>query len=136
VSPVRLREATAAEPAAAPAAAAEASATGPSESAPGPSVPTVAAAAVGAGAVGVAAGAAAPAAPTTPKPAATGETAVASVGTVVDWVEPVGEWPASPPPPNNVYRVQLDFNPSMEDELGLRTGALVRRSQQQQARQQ
>jgi hypothetical protein len=31
-----------------------------------------------------------------------------------------------PPPPNNVHRVQLDFNPSMEDELGLRSGSLVR----------
>jgi hypothetical protein len=28
--------------------------------------------------------------------------------------------------PNNVHRVQLDFNPSMEDELGLRSGSLVR----------
>lgn len=28
--------------------------------------------------------------------------------------------------PNNVHRVQMDFNPSMEDELGLRTGSLVR----------
>lgn len=28
--------------------------------------------------------------------------------------------------PLNVYRVQMDFNPSMEDELALRTGSLVR----------
>ncbi|OAL75055.1 hypothetical protein A7D00_0653 [Trichophyton violaceum] len=35
--------------------------------------------------------------------------------------------PAGPPPgPNNVYRVQLDFNPSMDDELPLRAGQLVR----------
>lgn len=30
------------------------------------------------------------------------------------------------PPPSNVYRVQLDFNPSMDDELGLQAGQLVR----------
>lgn len=30
------------------------------------------------------------------------------------------------PPPNNVHRIQLDFKPSMEDELGLRAGQLVR----------
>lgn len=33
---------------------------------------------------------------------------------------------ASGPGPSNVYRVQMDFNPSMEDELALRTGSLVR----------
>jgi len=34
----------------------------------------------------------------------------------------------SPPPPpvDNVYRVQLDFKPSMEDELEIRAGQLVR----------
>lgn len=33
-----------------------------------------------------------------------------------------------PPPrgPNNVHRVQLDFKPSMDDELELRSGQLVR----------
>ena len=31
-----------------------------------------------------------------------------------------------PRQPNNVHRVQLDFKPSMEDELELRSGALVR----------
>lgn len=30
------------------------------------------------------------------------------------------------PPPNNIHRVQLDFSPSMDDELGLRSGSLVR----------
>lgn len=30
------------------------------------------------------------------------------------------------PGPNNVHRVQMDFNPSAEDELELRSGALVR----------
>ncbi|KAJ5161675.1 hypothetical protein N7492_007067 [Penicillium capsulatum] len=30
------------------------------------------------------------------------------------------------PGPMNVYRVQMDFNPSMDDELALRTGSLVR----------
>ena len=40
--------------------------------------------------------------------------------------------PASPasfangPPPSNVHRVQMDFKPSMDDELGLRAGQLVR----------
>ncbi|KAL8908709.1 MAG: hypothetical protein Q9207_000677 [Kuettlingeria erythrocarpa] len=33
---------------------------------------------------------------------------------------------ANGPPPSNVHRVQLDFKPSMEDELGLRAGQLVR----------
>jgi hypothetical protein len=30
------------------------------------------------------------------------------------------------PPANNVHRVQLDFKPSMNDELELRAGQLVR----------
>lgn len=33
---------------------------------------------------------------------------------------------ANGPPPSNVHRIQLDFKPSMEDELGLRAGSLVR----------
>ena len=33
---------------------------------------------------------------------------------------------ANGPPPTNVHRVQLDFKPSMEDELSLRAGQLVR----------
>lgn len=33
---------------------------------------------------------------------------------------------ANGPPPSNVHRVQLDFKPSMEDELGLTAGQLVR----------
>ncbi|KAI4246631.1 MAG: hypothetical protein LQ352_006357 [Teloschistes flavicans] len=33
---------------------------------------------------------------------------------------------ANGPPPSNVHRVQLDFKPSMDDELGLRAGQLVR----------
>ncbi|KAL8914776.1 MAG: hypothetical protein Q9171_000612 [Xanthocarpia ochracea] len=33
---------------------------------------------------------------------------------------------ANGPPPSNVHRVQLDFKPSMEDELALRAGQLVR----------
>lgn len=33
---------------------------------------------------------------------------------------------AKGPPPSNVHRVQLDFKPSMEDELALRAGQLVR----------
>lgn len=34
--------------------------------------------------------------------------------------------PAVPQGPNNVHRVQLDFKPSMEDELELKSGQLVR----------
>ena len=33
---------------------------------------------------------------------------------------------ANGPPPSNVHRVQMDFKPSMDDELGLRAGQLVR----------
>lgn len=33
---------------------------------------------------------------------------------------------ASGPPPSNVHRIQLDFKPSMDDELELRAGQLVR----------
>lgn len=33
---------------------------------------------------------------------------------------------ANGPPPSNVHRIQLDFKPSMEDELELRAGLLVR----------
>lgn len=33
---------------------------------------------------------------------------------------------AAPPAPNNVHRIQLDFKPSMADELELRAGQLVR----------
>lgn len=60
------------------------------------------------------------------------------------WTEDIpaspGPAPSGPPPmavaggsaigpaaaPNNVHRVQLDFKPSMQDELGLRAGQLVR----------
>ncbi|SMR53903.1 unnamed protein product [Zymoseptoria tritici ST99CH_1A5] len=37
-----------------------------------------------------------------------------------------GGVPPSPRGPNNVHRVQLDFKPSMDDELELRSGQLVR----------
>ena len=37
-----------------------------------------------------------------------------------------GPGPSSGPPPTNVHRVQLDFAPSMDDELELRSGMLVR----------
>lgn len=33
---------------------------------------------------------------------------------------------ANGPPPSNVHRIQLDFKPSMDDELSLRAGQLVR----------
>lgn len=47
-------------------------------------------------------------------------------------VSEFSQTPASPgalangPPPSNVHRIQLDFKPSMEDELSLRAGQLVR----------
>ncbi|KAH7115289.1 hypothetical protein B0J11DRAFT_129135 [Dendryphion nanum] len=46
-----------------------------------------------------------------------------------DIPESPGPAPTGPPPvaaPNNVHRVQLDFRPSMQDELELRAGQLVR----------
>lgn len=49
--------------------------------------------------------------PASPGPAPTGPPPVAG---------------ARGPPPNNVHRVQLDFKPSMNDELELRAGQLVR----------
>jgi len=39
---------------------------------------------------------------------------------------PISPNPAPAAPPVNVHRVQLDFKPSMDDELELRTGTLVR----------
>ncbi|KAI4164608.1 MAG: hypothetical protein LQ342_001922 [Letrouitia transgressa] len=51
-----------------------------------------------------------------PSPAGT-EFSMNSVGTGVM---------ANGPPPSNVHRVQLDFKPSMDDELALRAGQLVR----------
>ncbi|KAF3491185.1 SH3 domain-containing protein [Arthroderma uncinatum] len=58
-----------------------------------------------------------------PSPAmSTGSASVVSVAPV-----PAGGAAGGPPPgPNNVYRIQLDFNPSMDDELSLRAGQLVR----------
>ncbi|OCK83013.1 hypothetical protein K432DRAFT_414967 [Lepidopterella palustris CBS 459.81] len=53
--------------------------------------------------------------PAFPSPASTGPPPAAAAGGV-----------AAAPVPNNVHRVQLDFKPSMEDELGLRAGQLVR----------
>jgi hypothetical protein len=56
--------------------------------------------------------------PASPGPAPTGPPPVA--GAVV------GAAANGPPPVNNVHRVQLDFKPSMQDELGLGAGQLVR----------
>lgn len=59
--------------------------------------------------------------PPTPKSAKFGTAsavAVAATGTANTVAPPRG--------PNNVHRVQLDFKPSMEDELELRSGQLVR----------
>lgn len=53
--------------------------------------------------------------PATPKSAQFGTAAAVAVGGA-----------QSPRSPNNVHRVQLDFKPSMEDELELKSGQLVR----------
>jgi hypothetical protein len=55
--------------------------------------------------------------PASPGPAPTGPPPVAGV---------VGTRSNNSAPPNNVHRVQLDFKPSMQDELGLNAGQLVR----------
>ncbi|OCL01246.1 hypothetical protein AOQ84DRAFT_370271 [Glonium stellatum] len=57
--------------------------------------------------------------PASPGPAPTGPPPIAVAGGVA-----AGPGPA--PAPNNVHRVQLDFKPSMNDELELRAGQLVR----------
>lgn len=57
--------------------------------------------------------------PASPGPAPAGPPPVA--GAIVD---PRSNSPA--PPQNNVHRVQLDFKPSMQDELDLHAGQLVR----------
>ena len=55
--------------------------------------------------------------PASPGPAPTGPPPIAVTGGVASGPAPV---------PNNVHRVQLDFKPSMNDELELRAGELVR----------
>ncbi|OCK96611.1 uncharacterized protein K441DRAFT_686067 [Cenococcum geophilum 1.58] len=55
--------------------------------------------------------------PASPGPAPTGPPPIAATGGVASGPAPV---------PNNVHRVQLDFKPSMNDELELRAGELVR----------
>ena len=55
--------------------------------------------------------------PASPGPAPTGPPPIAATGGVAAGPAPV---------PNNVHRVQLDFKPSMNDELELRAGELVR----------
>ena len=99
---------------------------------PTPDVPAAAGAAAGVGAAAAAGGAArqnapkplilSPNRPTTngserpmPSPAGT-EFSMNSVSTAT----------AAGPPATNVHRIQLDFKPSMEDELELRAGQLVR----------
>jgi hypothetical protein len=57
--------------------------------------------------------------PASPGPAPTGPPPVA--GALVG-----GQSNGPAPGPNNVHRVQLDFKPSMQDELGLNAGQLVR----------
>lgn len=53
----------------------------------------------------------------TPRGAQIGTAAAVAVG---------AKGPAPPRGPNNVHRVQLDFKPSMDDELELKSGQLVR----------
>ncbi|KAF2742662.1 hypothetical protein M011DRAFT_462229 [Sporormia fimetaria CBS 119925] len=53
--------------------------------------------------------------PASPGPAPTGPPPIAGAAGM-----------AHPPAPNNVYRVQLDFKPSMHDELELHAGQVVR----------
>ncbi|KAG0154866.1 hypothetical protein PDIDSM_437 [Penicillium digitatum] len=125
-------------------------ATGPSASTYESSGSTVTAAAVGVTAEGVAAGVAAPSSrssndseryhsaesrshsPTgstqsvTAPADAAAVTAVAAGAGAAGARVAAGAKAAGPAPPNNVYRVQMDFNPSMDDELELRSGALVR----------
>jgi hypothetical protein len=55
--------------------------------------------------------------PASPGPAPSGPLPVAAAGGLTN---------GAAPPPNNVHRVQLDFKPSMSDELGLNAGQLVR----------
>ncbi|KAH7080661.1 hypothetical protein FB567DRAFT_562268 [Paraphoma chrysanthemicola] len=66
--------------------------------------------------------------PASPGPAPTGALPVASaVGAAAVVGAVAGARSNSPVPPvNNVHRVQLDFKPSMQDELGLNAGQLVR----------
>ncbi|KXS96607.1 hypothetical protein AC578_10439 [Pseudocercospora eumusae] len=57
--------------------------------------------------------------PATPRNAQFGTAAAVPVGGPANG-------PVGPRQPNNVHRVQLDFKPSMDDELELRSGQLVR----------
>ncbi|KAM5448054.1 hypothetical protein MaudCBS49596_005640 [Microsporum audouinii] len=59
-------------------------------------------------------------------PATTGPPSSPAMSTGSASVTSVAPAPVGTPGPNNVYRVQLDFNPSMDDELSLRAGQLVR----------
>jgi hypothetical protein len=59
--------------------------------------------------------------PASPGPAPTGPPPVAGA---MAGARP--QSPAAGPGPNNVHRVQLDFKPSMQDELDLHAGQLVR----------
>ncbi|KAF2005782.1 hypothetical protein P154DRAFT_423304 [Amniculicola lignicola CBS 123094] len=61
--------------------------------------------------------------PASPGPAPTGPPPTGPPGMVAGGMAN-GHGPA--PAPNNVHRVQLDFKPSMKDELGLHAGQLVR----------
>lgn len=95
-----------------------------------------AAAAAGAGAIGAGAGVIAGAKlaerHNAPKPLNLSPNRSVSPAAASPAVSEFSQTPASPgtmangPPPSNVHRIQLDFKPSMEDELSLRAGQLVR----------
>jgi len=95
-----------------------------------------AAAAAGAGAIGAGAGVIAGAKlaerRNTPKPLTLSPNHSVSPAGGSPAISEFSQTPVSPgalangPPPSNVHRIQLDFKPSMEDELSLRAGQLVR----------
>lgn len=95
-----------------------------------------AAAAAGAGAIGAGAGVIAGAKfaerHNAPKPLNLSPNRSVSPARTSPAVSEFSQTPVSPgalangPPPSNVHRIQLDFKPSMEDELSLRAGQLVR----------
>lgn len=65
--------------------------------------------------------------PSTPASSVGMAAAAAGAAGVAAGAAAAGASQNSPPPPaDNVYRVQLDFKPSMEDELEIRAGQLVR----------
>ena len=101
-----------------------------------PTPETAAAAAAGAAAVGAGVGAIAATKPNqrdnAPKPLNLTPNRAVSPAASSPAASEFSQTSASPaafangPPPSNVHRIQLDFKPSMDDELSLRAGQLVR----------